>query len=573
LIYGGTWQGVNTDCSDLDGNGVADICENAVEVGACCYEVPGAPVQCVVTTDFLCQQYFNGDWKGPGTDCTDADGNGVADVCEEPADEGACCYEDDAGNILCAVTTESDCLQILLGVWKGPGTDCADLNGNGVADICEEPTPPPYLIEFSVDIGSDAELSDPFVDGDEGFDPGDVYLWQGPPVTPPLVPGGRDGFKDDAMLFGFDIFPDPPDPATPPATAVPVGQGSFQQYVEYFDLDGHDQLGLPLWQFGLVGEPIDEPIEVSGPTPCLHEPRFLAISFDDDQAPGWPAGDVPVTVPSPAGVSSYGTSAANDEVQGIHLAGPGLPAGIAVQYGLADEITVHMSLRPTPDGGEERDDDVDSLDVVFSPDECPFWYFSPDHEGTGFDPATGLPLDFGDIYIRVPGGPLLKIVDQVANLGLPERTDVDAFEFTVLPIQGRFLLALLFSVDEDDPLTPWDESGGRNPAMIYVSLLTGSHTQALEEPLADDVDAIALWREPLAEVFCLGDLNCDGVVTPADISPFVMALTNPAGYMAAFPNCHIELADCNQDGLVTSADISAFVTILTNGLCIPVAFP
>jgi hypothetical protein len=65
LIYGGTWQGVNTDCSDLDGNGVADICENAVEVGACCYLDDLGNIQCVVTTDVNCQQFFSGVWKGP----------------------------------------------------------------------------------------------------------------------------------------------------------------------------------------------------------------------------------------------------------------------------------------------------------------------------------------------------------------------------------------------------------------------------------------------------------------------------------------------------------------------------
>ena len=46
-----------------------------------------------------------------------------------------------------------------------------------------------YHFEFSVDIGSDSELSDPQVDGNEGFDPGDVYLWQSAPVPA----GGRDG--------------------------------------------------------------------------------------------------------------------------------------------------------------------------------------------------------------------------------------------------------------------------------------------------------------------------------------------------------------------------------------------
>jgi hypothetical protein len=69
--------------------------------------------------------------------------------------------------------------------------------------------------------------------------------------------------------------------------------------------------------------------------------------------------------------------------------------------------------------------------------------------------------------------------------------------------------------------------------------------------------------------FCLGDMNCDGVISPADIDPFVIALTQgEAGYLAQFPNCFYALADCNQDTVVSSADIDAFVQILTSGDCI-----
>lgn len=63
---------------------------------------------------------------------------------------------------------------------------------------------------------------------------------------------------------------------------------------------------------------------------------------------------------------------------------------------------------------------------------------------------------------------------------------------------------------------------------------------------------------------CLvGDMNCDGVVSVSDIGPFVLALTNPAGYIAAFPNCCLEAADVNCDGFVTVGDIGPFVQLLT----------
>jgi hypothetical protein len=62
-----------------------------------------------------------------------------------------------------------------------------------------------------------------------------------------------------------------------------------------------------------------------------------------------------------------------------------------------------------------------------------------------------------------------------------------------------------------------------------------------------------------------GDLNCDGAVNVFDIDPFVLALTNPAGYAAAHPACDYMLADVNGDGAVNAFDIDPFVGVLTGG--------
>ena len=61
----------------------------------------------------------------------------------------------------------------------------------------------------------------------------------------------------------------------------------------------------------------------------------------------------------------------------------------------------------------------------------------------------------------------------------------------------------------------------------------------------------------------LGDLNCDGVVNAFDIDPFVLALTDPDGYAAAFPDCDITRADINGDGVIDAFDIDPFVDLLT----------
>lgn len=61
-----------------------------------------------------------------------------------------------------------------------------------------------------------------------------------------------------------------------------------------------------------------------------------------------------------------------------------------------------------------------------------------------------------------------------------------------------------------------------------------------------------------------GDMNCDGVISYADINPFVLAITNAASYEAQFPECDFLNADCTSDGQVSYADINAFVQLLSN---------
>jgi hypothetical protein len=59
-----------------------------------------------------------------------------------------------------------------------------------------------------------------------------------------------------------------------------------------------------------------------------------------------------------------------------------------------------------------------------------------------------------------------------------------------------------------------------------------------------------------------GDTNCDGVVNFFDIDPFLLALFDPAGYAAAFPDCDISAADASGNGAVDFFDIDPFLGIL-----------
>jgi carboxypeptidase D len=59
-----------------------------------------------------------------------------------------------------------------------------------------------------------------------------------------------------------------------------------------------------------------------------------------------------------------------------------------------------------------------------------------------------------------------------------------------------------------------------------------------------------------------GDMNCDSQVDFKDINPFVLALSDPAAYHTAFPDCLIQNGDINQDGQVDFRDINPFVALL-----------
>ncbi|HPC23845.1 MAG TPA: RHS repeat-associated core domain-containing protein, partial [Phycisphaerae bacterium] len=61
-----------------------------------------------------------------------------------------------------------------------------------------------------------------------------------------------------------------------------------------------------------------------------------------------------------------------------------------------------------------------------------------------------------------------------------------------------------------------------------------------------------------------GDMNCNGVVNTFDITPFTLALTDPAAYQQQYPDCDIMQADLNGDGLVNNFDIDYFMQAAGN---------
>jgi predicted outer membrane repeat protein len=138
--------------------------------------------------------------------------------------------------------------------------------------------------------------------------------------------------------------------------------------------------------------------------------------------------------------------------------------------------------------------------------------------------------------------------------------------------------------EDDDlrlgPASPCIDAGdnGAVPADIFDLNRNGDTSEPLPFDLAGqtrlvddpDVPDTGAGTPPLVDIGAwefqlparLGDLNCDGLVNFDDITPFVLAVTDPNAYAALYPACPLGLADCNRDGQVDESDIDAFVALL-----------
>ncbi|MEM8733794.1 MAG: hypothetical protein AAGG44_06220, partial [Planctomycetota bacterium] len=82
----------------------------------------------------------------------------------------------------------------------------------------------------------------------------------------------------------------------------------------------------------------------------------------------------------------------------------------------------------------------------------------------------------------------------------------------------------------------------------------------------DSTRPTVLTDPPLTITPVLGDANGDGLLTNADIGPFIAALTNPNQYAADFPSVKPDISlDMNWSGTFTNADIAGFIAALTGG--------
>ncbi|MEW6251068.1 MAG: SBBP repeat-containing protein [Planctomycetota bacterium] len=116
-------------------------------------------------------------------------------------------------------------------------------------------------------------------------------------------------------------------------------------------------------------------------------------------------------------------------------------------------------------------------------------------------------------------------------------------------------------------LTRLDDGGG-TLAYSWLNQVTAPVPAFVAVDAAGDIYVVGhapdltVWKLHDAGSLLIGDLNCDGIVNFDDINPFVLALSDPVGYAAAFPNCNINNGDVNGDGAVDFDDINPFVALL-----------
>ncbi len=121
-----------------------------------------------------------------------------------------------------------------------------------------------------------------------------------------------------------------------------------------------------------------------------------------------------------------------------------------------------------------------------------------------------------------------------------------------------------------DAIEPADLDGDGNIDLLVTAPIDGLLYAAIKIPgdcnsdgipdhcqTDSDFDGIINDCEPQ-----LGDMNCNGVVTLADVPAFSLALTDANGYAAAYPGCDIELADMSADNVIDGRDIDGFIAAL-----------
>ncbi len=116
--------------------------------------------------------------------------------------------------------------------------------------------------------------------------------------------------------------------------------------------------------------------------------------------------------------------------------------------------------------------------------------------------------------------------------------------------------------------TGWQSSA----SVVHIYAEAGTYSALLW--VRDDCDGISGYDWETIQVTAPGgewealpgDLNCDGLVSFADVTPFATAVLDPGAYAVAYPDCDIRNGDINGDGETGFDDVNPFVELLEASL-------
>lgn len=248
---------------------------------------------------------------------------------------------------------------------------------------------------------------------------------------------------------------------------------------------------------------------------------------------------------------------------------------------------VGMSLDPATSPDDAVPPPIDNVDAGAIPEETTLaggtakFYFCV-RQGSPSLPNLPGNNSGADVYVDLntstPSGEIvyapffalgLVAADEIDALFVIDRNNDQSFNPTTDQI--------IFSLGRGSPSLE-----GRSPADLFTTVNTfgvfALFSQAIDMGLqtSDNVDMLEFIAcpdiLPCVQRWAIGinrrvigDCNCDGDLNNFDIDAFVLALTDPAGYAAAYPDCNIFEADINGDGRVDNFDIDQFVNRLVNG--------
>ncbi len=310
------------------------------------------------------------------------------------------------------------------------------------------------------------------------------------------------------------MAPIAPDAGIPPFTAAPTASGMDVNLIstDYLNLNGLSLTNVDVTPGTLT---------TLGNTECVKPIRHIYLSFDDDDHFNYTTSGAAPLSSSPNSGRVYGSSLEKDEV--VEYEYVPMLKRLLPRYPVFSETNIHPSLGPnpveTPDPSisNTADDDVNALAFTKNRNVCQNTYFTVSRAAQGTT-ANGDVLDPGIIYkVGAGGSPIAAIFHP--DLGLQPGVDINAIEFgqfvnPALPYSGG-VLALLFSVEIDDPQTTEDESGGLDPKMIYYSFMDGTHHKLDSTAvLPDNIDAIALWDVTSQYQASVNPCNSNNFISP-----------------------------------------------------------